>query len=208
MTEESIRLANELPPLPEALHLHGRFEPLELVRLVPETYRTLPLDAKIVFVTKYGEDVWSQRLRYFKGAETAAVDLQNQPLNDWNFDKNGDLVDYQGETIRDIRKGNLPEGMDRNKILTDLSRMRGEIGELQDMEDVERERVSNANPPPEPPQPTPPPPEPTPSPPAGNEHEHGHDHDHGHKHRPEHHHDPGMKGAKCVLFWNWVKCHG
>ncbi|KAL9135510.1 MAG: hypothetical protein Q9175_003296 [Cornicularia normoerica] len=180
-TEEDIRLANEVPPLPKALQLWGRFADLGLVRLVPEAYRTLPIGAKKVYVTKYGENVWSQRLRYFKGAETAAVDSQNKPLNDWNFDGNGDLVDYQGKTASDIRKGNLPKGVDRNKLEQGFVHMRAEIEMLEDMEDVERARISNANllappqgPPQEPPQhnltPAPPEPplsplEPTPSPP-------------------------------------------
>ena len=115
--------------------------------MVPEAYRALPLDAKIVYVTRYGEHIWSQRLRYFKGAQTAAVDLQNNPLEDWEFDKSGDLVKYKGKSMSDLRSGNYPEGVDGNEFQQDWNHMQEEIERLQDMEDVERERAANAKPP-------------------------------------------------------------
>lgn len=247
-TEESIRLANELPMLPEASWHGGRFAHLPFqTRLVPPAYRTLPLDAKIVYATKYSEDVWSQRLRYISDTTTAAVDSNNKPLKDWNFDRAGDLIDYQGMTLREIKKGNFPD-FSQTKLQEDYHHMKGEIGILQNMEEVERARVANTDPPatpqgppPEPPQPTPtpPPPEPTPAPPEPaptppppepppapapapaapapapapsppdlSDQEHDQKYIHDHRHHAKHKHHKKMKGAKCILFWNWGKCAG
>ena len=199
--------------------------------MVPEAYRTLPLEAKVVYANKYGEDVWSQRLRYFTDAQTAAVDADNKPLTDWNFDKNGDLVDYKGNSVRDLRKGKLPKGVDGKKLGKEYRRVHFEIDKLQDMEEVERERAASEdsspptpqNPPPKPtptpeptptppeptpapPEPTPPPPEPTAAPPENHNDRQDRKNRHKHHHKHTHKIERPKHGADCFYFWNWAKC--
>ena len=122
----------------------GRFDGQGPIRLVPEAYRTLPLAAKIVYCIHHNVDVWDQQLRYFKGAETAAVDSKNMPLKDFSFDSNGALVSYAGTpgSWSDILAG-LQDPALRFKVVQGYYNTRYEVQKLIDLQNVERKYVKN-----------------------------------------------------------------
>ena len=123
----------------------GKFEGQGPIRLVPESYRGLPLEAKIVYCVHNNVDVWDQQLRYFKrGADIAAVDSKNMPFKDYNFDSNGNLLSYKGvrgnwdATLERIKDPTL-----RVKAIQDFNQARSEVQKLMEMQNAERKVLKN-----------------------------------------------------------------
>lgn len=74
------------------------------VRVVPDAFKDLPFDAKIAYVGKYGENVWSRTLIYSNGYE-AAVGPDNKPLYILaylDFDSVGNVVSYFRIPVEDL----------------------------------------------------------------------------------------------------------
>ena len=101
----SERCADLLPPMGEYKTRIVR-DGLEEhpARVVPDSYKDLSFDGKIVYASSYSENVWSRTLIYSNGYE-AAVGPDNQPLykiEGLKFDSVGNVVSYLGIPVKDL----------------------------------------------------------------------------------------------------------
>ena len=118
----------------------GRFEGQGPIRLVPESYRALPVGSKIAYCIHNNVDVWDQGLRYFRrGADIAAVDTLNKPLKDFSFDSNGNFLSYAGSSGPwDNVLAGITDPALRLKAIQDYSYARSQVLKLMDMQNAER----------------------------------------------------------------------
>ena len=104
-------------------------------------YRDLSFDAKIVYASKYGENVWSDGLVY-SDEIMAAVGPDNKPLpNQLVLDNAGNIVSYDGIPLHDMETLGFPTEGSWEEQKAKLREIRKSTKRLRDEEVKERSRV-------------------------------------------------------------------